>query len=300
MAFLRALNSRQVRLFEKCGVNFLNIGSLQPGYDKDQLFQIRHVLFYDFLKRFMRQFQRVLIVDLGDTFVQIDPFTTDFGYHTMSVTSELYTLNDDENNNTKWIRVADPDYDSHKSFYDDRVALNAGMMFGSMDGFLTFYNVFLAMPMYKNYEPKTLDQGYLNYMYYRGLFQVAGLNLSVTHPGDYLISVRGGQFHPKPNSDGLYVMRGTPVIPGVVHQYNRICPLLRGLRRTCGRVWYDKTPFPELKDASQDCSNTYMDKVWETATIDRVKEIAQKIHSRIPEILNRRGSKKRSPATKTR
>jgi hypothetical protein len=270
----------------------LNIGGLNPGYDKDQLFQIRHVIFYDFLKRFRKQFQRVLIVDLADTFVQIDPFTTDFGYHTMSVTSELYTLNDDPNNNTRWIRIADPDYHSQKSFYDDRVALNAGMMFGSMDGFLTFYNIFLAMPVYREFQPKTLDQGYLNYLYYRGVFQAAGLNLSVTHPGDYLISVRGGQFHPQPNSDGLYVMRGTQVIPGVIHQYNRICPLLRGLHWTCARVWYDKTPFPALKDTSQDCSNTYIDKVLETATIDRVKEIVQKIHSKVPELLTRRGAKK--------
>jgi hypothetical protein len=54
-----------------------------------------------------------------------------------------------------------------------------------------------------------------------------------------------------------------------------------------------------LKNAFQDYSNTYMDKVLETATIDRVKEIAQKIHSKVPKLLTRRGAKKRNKDSKT-
>jgi hypothetical protein len=121
----------------------------------------------------------------------------------MSVTSELYTLNNYPNNNTRWMRISDPNYHSQKLFDNNRVTLNTEMTFSSMNRFLTFYNIFIIIPIYREFEPKTLDQGYLNYLYYRGVFQAAGLNLSVTHPGEYLISVHGGQFHPQPNSDSL-------------------------------------------------------------------------------------------------
>lgn len=52
-------------------------------------------------------------------------------------------------------------------------------------------------------------------------------------------------------------------------------------------------------DASQDCSNTDMDKVLETATISCVKEMTHKGHSKVPEFLMRQGAKKRNEDTKT-
>jgi hypothetical protein len=288
--FMKVLNRRQEATLTKCGVNFINIGKLYSPYAQ-YLFETRHLLYYDFLKTYRSSFDRILILDIADTFFQIDPFTTDFGYRTMAVTSELVTLNDDEENNTQWIRIADPDYKSHKAFYNDRVALNAGFLYGSMEGWMHFYNTFLKLPMFEKFEIPTIDQGFMNYLYHRGHYANAGLNLTISHPGDYLLSVRGGEFDPKPNGNGLWKMKGTTVIPGAIHQYNRICPLMKGVHKSCPRKWFDKTAFAPIKDVSQKCSNRYVDTLLNVITIDRVTEITQKIHSKLPYVGDKKVNK---------
>ena len=280
--FMKGLNARQLKMFEYCGVNFINIGAFKDPY-KESVYEARHVLVYDFIATYRDDFDRVIFVDMADTFFQMDPFTTDFGYFTMGVTSELVTLNNDPVNNTKWIQIADPDYASNPQFYDERVALNAGLIFGSVEGFMIFYSVFFNLPCFRSeFAPKTIDQGYVNYLYHKGLFKQAGLDLMVTHPGDYLVSVRGAKFHARPNRDGLFIMQGTDLAPAAIHQYSRICPVVKGLKKECSRLWYDKHAFAALKDVSQECSNNYLDNIMDLVTVDKVKSITQKIHSKLP------------------
>jgi hypothetical protein len=209
----------------------------------------------------------------------------------MATTSELHTLNDDPGRNTEWIRAADPGFD--RAFYDDRVVLNSGLMFGSIQGFMLFYSVLLKLPAFANFRIETKDQGYVNYAYHRSLFADAWLNLTVTHPGDYLLSVRGGQFYAAPDSNGLFRMKGAAVPPAAIHQYNRICPLVRGIRRSCARMWFDKFPFAEEEELSQECTQGYADKALDIASIDRVKAIVQKIDAKIPGALKRIAGRRR-------
>jgi hypothetical protein len=176
------------------------------------------------------------------------------------------------------VRHVDPEFSD--SFYGDRVILNSGLTFGSTPAFLFLYSVLLPLG-------KAVDQGELNYAHHRGLFLRAGLNLTVTHPGDYLLSVRGGQFLVEPDSDGLFRLKGTDVAPAAIHQYDRICPVVRGLKRSCARMWFDAAPFPESTAFSQDCSKTYTGKVREIVTIDRAKQMAQRVHAKLPAVLTR-------------
>ena len=280
--FMNSLNSRQIKMFAACGVNFINIGQFNQPY-KDKVYEARHLLVYDFLLKYRSDFDRVIFIDMADSFFQMDPFTTDFGYYTMGVTSELVTLNNDPTNNTQWIQIADPHYFEDEHFYDDRVAVNAGFVFGSMDGFLKYYSVFFSLLCFKRkFAPETIDQGYVNMLYHKGYFQRAGLDLMVTHPGDWLVSVRGAAFNYRPNRDGLFVMQGTNVAPAAIHQYSRICPVLKGLKSQCSRLWYDKHAFPQLKAVTQECRDGYIDNIMDLVTVDKVKSTIQKIHTKLP------------------
>jgi hypothetical protein len=250
--FRWSLTEEQESLFQACRVDFVKLGQLLIPFD-ESMFIGRHYLFYDFLKEFRSFFDRVIIVDMTDTIFQMDPFTTDFGYYTMGVTSEIVSLNQDPTRNSKWIKVADPEYALNASFYDRLPALNAGFVFGSMEGFLIYYNVFLKQDFASKWDHRTFDQGYLNYLYYKGHFEKAGLHLRVTYPGDYLVSVRGGRFDRGLTSEGLFRMEGEAKAPAVIHQYNKICPVMIRLKRICKALPFDRAPFPVMTDVSQDC-----------------------------------------------
>jgi hypothetical protein len=198
------------------------------------------------------------------------------------------TLDKDEDNNTKWIRIADPDYSQHTDFYENRMAVNAGLLYGSMEGWMHFFNIFLKLPMFQDFKIPTIDQGFLNYMYHRKKFEEAGLNLTVSKPGDYLLSVRGGAFEVRPNENGLFLLRGTKRIPAAIHQYNRICPLFRELQLSCPRMWFDTKPFAGIKDVSQKCSNKYVDRIRYFVTTDHLMEVAQKIYFKLPFVKKQR------------
>jgi hypothetical protein len=214
----------------------------------------RHFLFYDFLVEYRTEFDRILIVDVTDTIFQQDPFTTDFGYYTVGITSEVTTLNADPLNNTKWIQLADPDYKKDPTFYESRVVLNSGLVFGSMEGILIYYSILFRQPFYQRFRPATVDQGYVNFMFYRKVFESGGLNLQVTYPGDYLVSARGVKFENRTNAKGLFQVAGQSGIPGAIHQYNRICPLMIQMEEFCPALAWDTRPYAKVKDVSQPCA----------------------------------------------
>jgi hypothetical protein len=107
--------------------------------------------------------------------------------------------------------------------------------------------------IYQSFTPATIDQGYLNFWYHKGVLQDGGLRLHVTHPGDYLVSVRGGKFEKELNDKGLFQMAGQPGIPAAIHQYNRICPLMAQLKKFCPKLGWDEIPYAPVKDVSQPC-----------------------------------------------
>jgi hypothetical protein len=152
-----------------------------------------------------------------------------------------------------WIKVADPHYPDDPDFYADRMAVNAGFVFGSMEGFLIYYHVLLRQPFYTSFTPETIDQGYINFLYHKRVFEAAGLKLRVTYPGDYLVSVRGGKFEKERNDKGLFMMAEKSGIPAAIHQYNRICPLVAQLEKFCPPLPFDSEPYAVLKDVSQTC-----------------------------------------------
>jgi hypothetical protein len=281
--FLSTLGPKGVELMSGCGVTLLNLGKLLPPY-ADHVFEIRHVFYYDFLVRFRDAFDRVIVVDVADTVFQMDPFTVIFTGKIMAATSEFVTLNADETNNTAWIRIADPEYAKDASFYDDRVALNAGFLYGSMEGFMHFYEVFITIPAFDNFTFQTIDQGYLNFLYYRGHFQRAGLDLKVSHPGDQLLSVRGISFLPDQDKLGKYRVKGFWMVPAAIHQYNRICPILKKISTLCPRLDFDTGGFPVLKQVTQPCRWAIFDRLMQKNMVAEMETMIARLHNHRPPI----------------
>lgn len=244
---LQNFTSLEKSVFEKCSVTLINIGRLYSPY-KDHIYEARHVLLYAFIKTFRKQFNRIYVADVFDIIFQSDPFVPEFNQYTMGFTTEGYYNNNDPTNNTKWIKVADPDYYSNPHFYDDKIVVNGGFYFGSTNGLLLFYKVFLSLPIFKEFSIETIDQGYMNYLFHKGIFASNGLRPILSYPGDYIVSARGRKFDPEPHQDGLYVPLGETDPPATIHQYNRLPFLIDAVKKSCPSLGPDdQHPFPKIK-----------------------------------------------------
>jgi hypothetical protein len=249
---LRTFTADHLRFHDDCGVVFVDFGVVPNGRANITV-QARHLLYYDFLTEYRSTFDRVIIADMYDTLFQQDPFTTDFGYHTMGVTSEAVTLNADPTINTAWLKIADPDYAADPKFYDDKIALSSGLLFGSTEAMLMFYNVFLGHKFYDTFPPTSTDQGHLNFLYHKGVFAKSGLKIRVTQPGDYIVSARGAVFRQTTNWHGMFQVVGYSSSPAVIHQYSRICPIMARVKKFCPALRYDRSPYARVLDQSPKC-----------------------------------------------
>jgi hypothetical protein len=227
---IESLNSYMFELIEKCGITLINIGTIKPKYVSNP-YEVRHPWYYTFLLHYKNDFDRIIITDLVDVFFQTDPFTEDFTNQTLQTTTELVTL-DKCPLNKEWISKADPLYDP--VFYKGRICLCFGLLYGSMNAMLTLYDTLFRTKEWGKFEFQTVDQGYLNYFFYRGKFANRGLHLTATLPNDLIISARGGAPSNVNDSDtGFVMMDNTVVIPAMIHHYNRICPFINNIKNVC-------------------------------------------------------------------
>ena len=241
------LSASEKRVLDECSVNLIKYGRITPLFKK-YIYETRLILMYGIILKYRKQFDRVMITDIFDTIFQSDPFIPGFNNYTMCFTTEGYFNNNDPTTNTKWIKVADPNYYKDVHFYDDKIVINGGLFFGSMDGMLLFFKLFLSLDVFDNFTVKTVDQGYMNYLYHRGIFMKNGLNLTLTFPGDYIVSARGHKFNYKPNVDGLQLLLLSSNPPAVIHQFNRGPSVLKSVKRTCPSFGAgDQFPFPVYK-----------------------------------------------------
>lgn len=241
------LSNSEKKVLDSCGVNLIKYGDINLLFKK-YIYETRLILMYGIILTYRKQFDRVMIIDIFDTIFQSDPFIPGFNNQSMFFTTEGYYNNFDPTNNTKWIKVADPDYYKDVHFYDDKIVINGGLFFGSIDGMLLFFKLFLSLDVFNDFTVETVDQGYMNYLYHRGIFMKNGLNLTLTFPGDYIISARGHKFSSNKSPDGLIMMLHSSNPPAVIHQFNRDTSVLNSIKKTCPSFGEgDQIPFPVYK-----------------------------------------------------
>ena len=227
---LESVNGYMRGLLDACGVILIDIGVIQPRFVAFP-YEVRHPWYYKFLLRFRGDFDRVITSDLSDVFFQTDPFTEEFTNRTLQATTELVTL-DRCPLNREWVEKSDPYYDP--VFYQGRISLCFGLLYGSTNAMLAFYDTFFRTRAWREFKIKTIDQGYLNYYFYRGKFAKRGLHLTATLPNDLIISARGGASKNVTDSETGYVlMDNSVVIPAMIHHYNRICSFISNIKHVC-------------------------------------------------------------------
>lgn len=188
------------KITDNCGVIVISLDDFTDPYSNNKEISF-HILFYEFLKEFQSEFDRVVILNPASIIAQSDPFTTYFTYSTVGITTSGY------NNlitNEQWqpIRSIDPNFDSE--FYDSRGPyLSSAILYGSVDGILMFYGILFSHSDFENskFDEEITLSAYINYFYHRGLFEKQGLILFVSIPGNFICSIE--------NSDDLRIVTKT-------------------------------------------------------------------------------------------
>lgn len=242
------LHEFQQMLIFNCGAVLINVGAINKRYyDK---YGSRHLFFFKFIYEYKHLIDRVIFADLFDIFYQEDPFTDDFNSTGAFASTEFNKFKDCPQN-TKWVKSVDKNY--AQDFYADKTALCFGLYYGSINCMLKFYDIIFKQPDWSIFKLKDIDQGYLNYYFYKGIFSSNGLHLRGTRLGDKIVTTRGGQASDHLGPNGEVLLKGSDVVPSVLHNYNRQCKFLQAIQEKCPAMAYDKRAYAVPKEMTEEC-----------------------------------------------
>lgn len=234
-----------IEKFDQCGVIFINLGDVEKLY-RNSITESRFVLFYAFLRKYYKEFDRVMSTDMSDTFFQTDPFTTDVENPNQIYFSTECVSISDSGPNKEWVEGADPQFDS--DFYSDKLVVNNGFFLGKMVAVLKFLSVYIDVPQFYDFYVTINDQGLLNYNIYRGKFLKAGLVANYTQDHEVYKSVTRCRFKEiHSHEEGIYLENSENLL-SVIHQFDRFCALMNVVKLRCPSLGDDHLePFGEIR-----------------------------------------------------
>ncbi|EAY07011.1 hypothetical protein TVAG_174810 [Trichomonas vaginalis G3] len=208
----KQLPPKYLENLENCGVNLVpipRIGRIQNIHGN----LLRHLIFAMFLNQYWKSFNRVVILDVYDTYFQRDPFTTEFNMTNVffSYESKKFSVN---GVNNLWVSRLDANYS--KSKYFDKYPLCSGLFVGTSENLVKFYRTFVNLSFWKWVAFKAQDQGTLNAMFYNNKFG----DLVQIDPDRKYVSAYLHNFIKSENKTDL-VRYDDGVIPRIIHQYDR-------------------------------------------------------------------------------
>jgi hypothetical protein len=137
----------------------VNAGHLSNWHNN--LYYIRHLILYEFLKTRSSLFDRIISVDLFDTIFQGDPFYKGFNRYAMSFATETGFLG--WNQLESVVKVAGKQYENELKTYQ---TINAGLAMGEVRVFLTFFTLYaellLTFPFDELFTLVYTDQDVIN------------------------------------------------------------------------------------------------------------------------------------------
>ena len=235
---LQTLTPYMLDLIKNCGIIMINIGTVTEKFVR-HTYELRHTWYFAFMKKYRNDFDRIIVSDISDVFFQADPFTTEFTNNTFQATTELIGL-DKEDQNRDWIKSIQPNFDD--MFWYGRIPLCFGLLYGSMETWITFYNILYEQDDWKHFEVKTIDQGYLNVYFYHNLFADNGLHITATMPDDLIVSARGTTGILGNDIETKYVLlKDSTKIPAMIHHYNRVCLFIDNIQEVCPSLNIDNS-----------------------------------------------------------
>ncbi|OHT11397.1 hypothetical protein TRFO_19122 [Tritrichomonas foetus] len=234
---IQKMNSFMISTFERCQVHFINIGTLNPKYC-ESIASIRMILFYSFLLKYHYFINRVLIVDLTDTYFYGDPFTNDISSDDFILTAEGYTFSFSRFN-FDWVQNVARHYGNNAGPFLNNQIINNGLLIGGIYPILSFYDQIFELDIFKpNFDPTFNDQGIVNYLYYFKNFSNnnknhSNINITVIQPGKGAYQSMTGLenfFHVNQETFEVTIQSQSLKI---LHQFDRYCPLLQNIRNLC-------------------------------------------------------------------
>ena len=219
-------NRRELNMLHDCGVVWWSLKTrfcTNPLVDDART--TKYLVIQNFLEAYGNYFNRVLLSDVFDTVFQKDPFIDEIPKDKIAVSIERV---DFENHvtNTVWVQSLDKNFSF--DFWKKKLIINSGFEMAYTDVLLDVIRV-MNQPQYF-FAKDTLDQGILNYIYYKGLWT----NLSIDFEGKHYISAAYSKFQLQSDSEGfMHEINRSENTLAVIHQFDRVCPVAKNLLKIC-------------------------------------------------------------------
>lgn len=231
---------------QDCGVELIK-PRIRVNYN-DPTFQ-RYEVFLDYLLKHRKEIDRVITIDLFDTCLQYDPFTTEFRKDQFFLQPEGAKIGSDPYNRA-WINCSFNTYKAlgANSVSDVNIAeigtkeiVNGGEQAGGVEEMIKFLRMILKT---KN---KCQDQGFINFYYYSGLMEKQ-FNIKVTPlpHGNNLFSAVGILAYKReytvPRTLTLGEVKVDGKLPALIHQFDRCKSFATLITDACPNT---DPPFPD-------------------------------------------------------
>lgn len=129
-----------IQSLNNCGINLVPIPNFYHRVQKIHGNLLRHAFFSIFLKKYAKFFNRAVVLDVYDTYFQLDPFTPDFPKSKVYFSYEALKFKNNDVNNA-WVKLLDSSYTYEK--YMNLYPLCSGLFFGYIGNLVKFYDIFV-------------------------------------------------------------------------------------------------------------------------------------------------------------
>jgi len=217
-------------LFVNCSISYFNVGYI-PNVHYNAIFAIKNMLGYDFLTHVCENFDRVLFVDLYDVVFQEDPFNSNIGLKEMIITRETPPFSRSYNNQQRVLPLFNSTQYMNVLF---KPVLNAGLVYSDPHSLIRYWEMYFSMfnPNDLN-SLKTCDQGYMNYLYYSGRMEMAGIRVRVFYRKHGFDTLSSAGLNPNDLKIGTAVFKSTNTRLIIIHQFDRMRLCIDDLIQKC-------------------------------------------------------------------
>lgn len=207
-----------------CSVNIINIDKIELQ-SKADVFTIPYIYMTNFIRRNIDQIDRIIKLDMHDSFFQMDPFNEDLPLRGVHITEEggnMTTAAGVVNN--KLINMFE--YNNTNLDYQ---YICAGYFGGNARDILHFLSFSLQFFSFGN---DLHDQGLFNYLIVSGIYQ--NNNITIIKSGSRIRHIAGLHYNLDDYSLGQISVGYNPYITAsVVHQYYFIKSVMEDLTKYC-------------------------------------------------------------------
>lgn len=214
----KSIQKEMKDLIENCGVNVINIGTLDQ-YQMKGRYRTRWHLVYDYFRINPLNFTRFIMTDAYDSFFQGDAFLKTIKADSLYFSTESIIVGKCPHN-SNWIREI---YPKSLSKMKTEPIICAGPVAGGVAPLLKFCEIMFALDMWEEKWITPPDQAYVNYVVRTHMLENASIPYVVV-PNDGFMTTVGYCDRKNPltvDENGNIGCPGFKTTPMLLHQYVR-------------------------------------------------------------------------------